>query len=125
MKLHGTGVILDRRFQIALRWILAGLVIHNAVDAQASGDGLIFYDAYRPFDVQKKVKAAVDLVEKKPEYSALLTDSNAWHKGWFISQNISNHQRGTAADVGLKSARNSMPPYSGTRTHKNRLYSGS
>lgn len=81
--------------------------VQNAL--QASGDGLIFYDAYRPFEVQQKVKAAVDAVKDKSEYHDLLYNSKGWHPGWFISQNVSNHQRGTAADVGLKSARDTMP----------------
>lgn len=75
------------------------------------GDGLIFYDGYRPFAVQQKVKAAVDKVENQAGYKELLTDSNGWNKSWFISQNVSDHQRGIAADVGLKSAENSMPSH--------------
>lgn len=75
------------------------------------GDGLIFYDGYRPFAVQTKVKQAVDAVENKAGYKELLTDSNGWSKGWFISQHTSDHQRGIAADVGLVSAENSMPSH--------------
>lgn len=75
------------------------------------GDGLIFYDGYRPFAVQTKVKQAVDAVENKAGYKELLTDSNGWSKGWFISQKTSDHQRGIAADVGLVSAENSMPSH--------------
>lgn len=72
--------------------------------ALADGDCLIVYDAYRPFAVQSKVKAAVSKISSDP-----LITSGYWSEGWFISQKTSNHQRGIAADVSLASCDSSMP----------------
>lgn len=72
--------------------------------AQADGDCLIIYDAYRPAAVQAKVRAAVSKISNDR-----LIKSGYWHKGWFISQSISDHQRGIAADVSLVSCDSSMP----------------
>ncbi|MCL1996862.1 MAG: hypothetical protein FWG63_11695 [Defluviitaleaceae bacterium] len=69
--------------------------------ALENGDTLVMIEAYRPRPTQRKIvdnlNATLDL---HPGARSAIDDS-PWTVGWFISQNISNHQRGAAVDVSL------------------------
>lgn len=62
---------------------------------------LIIYEAYRPRSLQIEINDVLrTLSEDNDEVREGLTRM-PWNMTWFISQNISNHQRGAAIDVSL------------------------
>ena len=69
--------------------------------ALAEGNTLVIYEAYRPMEVQKAVRTALNkLYDNFSDVHAGINDGT-WGKSWFISQGTSNHQRGAAMDVSL------------------------
>jgi len=69
--------------------------------AIADGNSLIIYEAFRPFDVQMNLVTNLKaLMEANEKVTAGLT-TPPWSLRWFLSQGVSNHQRGLAIDVSL------------------------
>lgn len=70
--------------------------------ALASGEGLILYETFRPYDVQQLiVKTLSDFASSNKEIDAGLNEE-PWNQTWFIiTDGISNHQVGAAMDVSL------------------------
>lgn len=87
--------------------------------ALAEGDTLVLYEAYRPLAAQERVRDAFHkLLESNPQVRAAV-NTGGWNEGWFIAQDLSNHQRGCAVDVSLakitKSKSVSLGEYAYTR----------
>ncbi len=62
---------------------------------------LIIYEAYRPYEVQRKiVKNLSELALQNPVINEGINTA-PWSMVWFISTGLSNHQRGCAIDVSL------------------------
>ncbi|MCL1996861.1 MAG: hypothetical protein FWG63_11690 [Defluviitaleaceae bacterium] len=70
----------------------------NAIE---NGDIIILYEAFRPMEAQTMVRDALsDLIYANSSVANTI-NFGGWHVGWFISQDISDHQRGAAFDVHL------------------------
>lgn len=62
---------------------------------------LVIYESYRPYTLQREVVTSLQsLVNSNVEVKEGIT-SGSWSMTWFISNGISNHQRGAAIDVSL------------------------
>ncbi len=69
--------------------------------AMEEGNTLIIYEAFRPYEVQRKiVNNLSELALNNPIVNEGITTA-PWSMVWFISTGISNHQRGCAIDVSL------------------------
>lgn len=70
-------------------------------EALENGDCLKIYETYRPYETQKAVSASFYklIIADKAVRDAINTAP--WSMGWFIAQNLSNHQRGVAMDCSL------------------------
>ncbi len=69
--------------------------------ALAEGYSLCIVETYRPLDTQKKI--CTNLKELAAHEADVRNGivGNGWSESWFISQGISNHQRGYAMDITL------------------------
>ncbi|WP_316568808.1 hypothetical protein [Neobacillus sp. YIM B06451] len=69
--------------------------------ALKEGDSLKIYEAFRPFTVQMAVVNGLSALAKKdPEVMAGI-NTQPWDITWFITNGVSNHQKGYAIDVSL------------------------
>lgn len=86
-------------FMVPVLYAAAKKIAVAQASALADGNTLVIYEAYRPMDVQAAVRDALsDLYATNSTVKAGIA---AWGQGWFISQKVSNHQRGGAIDVSL------------------------
>lgn len=70
-------------------------------EALSNNETLIIYEAFRPFEVQKKISYNLQaLADKDFEVLAGITN-DIWDISWFISMRTSKHQMGLAIDVSL------------------------
>ncbi|WP_059170417.1 M15 family metallopeptidase [Bacillus sp. FJAT-27445] len=76
--------------------------IHNAQQhALKKGDSLKIYEAFRPLMVQMAVVDGLsELAKKDPNVMAGI-NTPPWDITWFITNGVSNHQKGYAIDVSL------------------------
>ena len=69
--------------------------------ALAQGNTLVLYEAYRPYETQRAIVAALtSLAEQDPTVKAGIS-TPPWSMTYFINTGYSNHQKGFAVDVGL------------------------
>ena len=78
--------------------------IHHAQQlARENGETLVIFEAFRPYATQRLIDSSLtSLLDERPDLDANV-NNGPWYTGWFISQSVSNHQRGCAIDVGLAS----------------------
>jgi D-alanyl-D-alanine dipeptidase len=69
--------------------------------ALQNGESLKIYETFRPLDTQMRVNFAMASLAEENEQVYHGVNQEPWGQGWFISQGISNHQRGAAIDVSL------------------------
>ena len=69
--------------------------------ALANNQSLKIYETFRSYEVQRKVSSSLKELKNSNEIVNSGINKNGWSEGWFISQGISNHQRGIAMDVSL------------------------
>lgn len=98
----GFNLRLDRQeFTVPLLYSSALLLSQAQRAALADGNTIIVYEAFRPRSTQQDT---ADNLKALMETNAEVRDAintPPWHIGWFISTNVSNHQRGAAVDVSL------------------------
>lgn len=70
----------------------------NALD---EGNSIIIYEAFRPYEVQKKIINELTTLANSDAEVMKGINSYPWTMSWFINTKISNHQKGVAVDVGL------------------------
>ncbi|WP_409276108.1 hypothetical protein V1499_10970 [Neobacillus sp. SCS-31] len=76
--------------------------IHNAQqNALKEGDSLKIYEAFRPFSVQMAVVNSLSALAKKDPHVMAGINTPPWDITWFITNGVSNHQKGYAIDVSL------------------------
>ncbi|WP_231689596.1 D-alanyl-D-alanine carboxypeptidase family protein [Bacillus sp. FJAT-27245] len=76
--------------------------IHKAQqNALKEGDSLKIYEAFRPFSVQKAVVDSLSALAKKDPDVMTGINTPPWNITWFITNGVSNHQKGYAIDVSL------------------------
>lgn len=69
--------------------------------ALQNGESLKLYETFRPLDTQMRVTLAMASLAEENEEVYQGVNQEPWGQGWFISQGVSNHQRGAAIDVTL------------------------
>ncbi len=78
--------------------------------ARSEGYNLKIYDTYRPYSVSKRVNSSFrslynsnKKVRNKVNYDK---NGNYWGPTWFLANNVSRHNRGTALDLTLTNSNN-------------------
>ena len=69
--------------------------------ALSEGNCLVIYQTFRPMETQSRVVAALSRMVEIDDEVRMGVANPPWNIGWFISTNISNHQRGYALDVSM------------------------
>jgi D-alanyl-D-alanine dipeptidase len=69
--------------------------------ALRNNDTLIIYEVFRPRSTQRAVVASLNRTLLEHEMANEAIANSPWNVGNFISQGVSNHQRGGAVDVAL------------------------
>jgi D-alanyl-D-alanine dipeptidase len=69
--------------------------------ARASGETLVIYEAYRPYDVQMTIVRALQKLANADRTVMAGISTAPWALSWFTSTRLSNHQRGGAVDISL------------------------
>lgn len=69
--------------------------------ALSDGNTLIIYEAYRPYEVQRKIVDNLSVLVNTDSVVKEGIINAPWTIGWFIATGISNHQKGYAIDVSL------------------------
>lgn len=82
-------------------YLMAGKIQAAQSAALRDGNSLKIYEAYRPHNVQRSVVRSMEQLSSADETVKNGISGNGWKVSWFISQGISNHQRGCAIDASL------------------------
>lgn len=69
--------------------------------ALSEGNTLVIHEAYRPYDVQRRIVDAVRLLSESHETVRKGISEPPWNISWFIFDGVSNHQEGYAVDLTL------------------------
>lgn len=88
-------------FLMPIIYSMAKKIMDAQTAALEDGYSLKIYETFRPYETQKAVcKNLKELIsENKTVYDGIY--GGGWSEDWFISQSISNHQKGVAMDVSL------------------------
>ena len=87
--------------------------------ALSDGNTLVIYEAYRPYETQVAVKNALaGMMNDSTVKAGIGTKNSGWGESWFISQGVSNHQRGGAIDVSLADAETGVEYAMPTQMHE-------
>lgn len=69
--------------------------------ALSEGNTLVIHEAYRPYDVQRRIVDAIRLLSESHETVRKGISEPPWNISWFIFDGVSNHQEGYAVDLTL------------------------
>lgn len=69
--------------------------------ALSEGNCLVIYQTFRPMETQRRVVSALSHLAEIDNEVWMGIFSPPWNIDWFISTNVSNHQRGYALDVSM------------------------
>ena len=88
-------------FLMPIIYSMAKKIMDAQTAALEDGYSLKIYETFRPYETQKAVcKNLRNLIyENETVYDGIY--EGGWSEDWFISQSISNHQKGVAMDVSL------------------------
>lgn len=113
-KLYQTGKVYNSRLSkneyiVPVVYSFAKKILTAQEKALADGYSLKIYDAYRPVNVSKQMKDSLyslyvnnSTVRNNINYSYdKYGNRSTWGQSWFIAQNLSAHNLGTAIDVSL------------------------
>lgn len=81
--------------------------------AMKYGESLKICETYRPKETQMSVANSLNVLMQSDADVYKAINTSPWHKGWFISQGVSNHQRGIAMDVTLVKVNKTVTKYCG------------
>lgn len=93
----------EEEYIVPVLYAMAKKICAAQQAALDAGNTLVIYEGFRPYEVQLKVASNLEaLAEQDAEVYEGITTS-PWSIGWFIAQDVSNHQKGYAIDVSLAS----------------------
>lgn len=92
-----------QEYVVPVMYPMAEKIQKAQTEALTNGNTLIIYESYRPYSLQKEVVTSLQKLMDSNEEVYKGVNTSPWHTGWFISTNLSNHQRACAIDVSLGS----------------------
>lgn len=99
---YGWNPRLEREeFIVPVLYEMAKKIGKAQQSAAEDGNTLIIYEAFRPYEVQRRIAASLEALMAADAEVLEGVNRGPWSEGWFVATRISNHQRGYAIDVSL------------------------
>ncbi|MBQ4425230.1 MAG: D-alanyl-D-alanine carboxypeptidase family protein [Lachnospiraceae bacterium] len=95
------GRLLQQEYAMPVLYGMAKKIMQMQKMAQGYQSTLVLYESYRPWETQAAVAQALRSLCESDEEVNRAINAAPYGEGWFISQGLSNHQRGAAMDVSM------------------------
>ena len=92
---------MEEEYVVPVLYSMAKKIAMAQQYARLENNTLVIYEAFRPYEVQRRVvNNLYNLANTNEDVKKGIT-SSPWSMTWFIATGVSNHQRGCAIDVSL------------------------